>query len=91
VLDADAGDATIGGFSLRKNPAEVRSLIGSVSPGPALYEELSALDNLIFFGRMEGLDGKEARSQAMNNLALMELTERPKEKSPSSPADETPY
>ena len=80
VLDADAGDATIGGFSLRKNPAEVRSLIGVCPQDLALYEELSAVDNLIFFGRMEGLDGKEARSQAMNNLALMELTERAKGK-----------
>lgn len=76
VLEADAGEATIGGYSLRKNPAEIRSLIGVCPQDLALYEELSAIDNLIFFGRMEGLDGKEAKSQAMSNLTLMGLTER---------------
>jgi ABC-2 type transport system ATP-binding protein len=80
VLEADAGDATIGGFSVRKSPAEVRSLIGVCPQDLALYEDLSALDNLIFFGWMEGLDGKEAKIQAMTNLALMELTERAKGK-----------
>jgi ABC-2 type transport system ATP-binding protein len=80
VLEADAGDATIGGYSARKNPAEVRGLIGVCPQDLALYEELSALDNLVFFGRMEGLDGKEARAQAMSNLALMGLTERAKGK-----------
>jgi ABC-2 type transport system ATP-binding protein len=80
VLEADAGDAVIGGFSVRKNPADVRALIGVCPQDLALYEDLSALDNLIFFGRMEGLDGKEAKAQAMANLALMELTERAKGK-----------
>ena len=65
VLEADAGDAIIGGYSARKNPAEVRSLIGVCPQDLALYEDLSALDNLVFFGRMEGLNGKEAKAQAM--------------------------
>ena len=80
VLEADAGDATIGGFSVRKSPTEVRKLIGVCPQDLALYEDLSAMDNLIFFGRMEGLNGKEAKVQAMANLALMGLTERAKGK-----------
>ena len=80
VLEPDAGDATIGGYSVRKNPAEVRSLIGVCPQDLALYEDLSALDNLIFFGRMVGLNGKEAKAHAMTNLSLMGLTERAKGK-----------
>jgi ABC-2 type transport system ATP-binding protein len=80
VLEADAGDATIGGYSTRKNSAEVRSLIGVCPQDLALYEELSAIDNLVFFGRMEGLNGKDAKAQAMSNLSLMGLTERAKGK-----------
>jgi ABC-2 type transport system ATP-binding protein len=45
-----------------------------------LYEDLSPIDNLVFFGRMVGLNGKEARSQAMTNLDLMGLTDRAKGK-----------
>jgi len=41
---------------------------------------MSALDNLLFFGRMVGLDGKEARAQAMSHLELMGLTDRAKGK-----------
>jgi len=41
---------------------------------------MSALDNLIFFGKMAGLSGKDAREQAGANLQLMELSERGKDK-----------
>jgi len=80
VLAADTGDATVGGYSLRKNPAEVRDLVGVCPQDLALYEDLSALDNLIFFGQLEGLNGREAKAQAMSHLALMGLTERAKGK-----------
>jgi len=76
VLAADSGDITIGGYSLRKEPEKARTLIGVCPQELALYEELSALDNLIFFGRLVGLDGKEARTAAMSNLALMGLEQR---------------
>ena len=42
----------------------------------AFYADLSALENLLFFGRMVGLDGWEARAQAMANLELMGLADR---------------
>jgi len=80
VLPPDSGDVTVGGHSLRKDPASVRALIGVCPQELAFYPDLSALDNLIFFGRMVGLDGQEARSQAMANLELMGLTERAKNK-----------
>ena len=80
VLPPDAGDATIGGFSLKNQPEKVRGIIGVCPQDLALYEEMSAVDNLVFFGRMAGLDGKEAKKQADDNLRLMELSERGKDK-----------
>ncbi|MBT9163695.1 MAG: Daunorubicin/doxorubicin resistance ATP-binding protein DrrA [Chloroflexi bacterium] len=76
VLESDRGDATVGGYSIRHNAQAVRSLIGVCPQELALYEDLSALDNLVFFGRMVGLNGKEARVQAMAHLELMGLAER---------------
>ena len=76
VLEPDRGDVTIGGYSVRHESDAVRSLIGVCPQELALYEELSALDNLVFFGRMVGLDGKEARAQAAARLELLGLTER---------------
>ncbi|MBT9148777.1 MAG: Daunorubicin/doxorubicin resistance ATP-binding protein DrrA [Dehalococcoidia bacterium] len=76
VLEPDRGDATVGGYSIRHNADAIRSLIGVCPQELALYADLSALDNLVFFGRMVGLNGKEAQAQAMAHLELMGLVER---------------
>lgn len=78
VLPPDAGDAILGGYSIKDNAESVRGLIGSCPQELALYPDLSALENLVFFGRMEGLNGTEAQAQAMANLKLMGLAERAK-------------
>lgn len=78
VLEPDSGDVTIGGYSVRRDANAVRSLIGVCPQELALYEELSALDNMVFFGRMVGLDGKEARAQAAARLELLGLAQRAK-------------
>ncbi len=80
ILQPDRGDYNVGGFSGRSNPAAVRKIIGICPQELALYEDLSPIDNLIFFGRMVGLSGKEARAQAMANLELMGLGDRAKSK-----------
>jgi len=80
VLEADSGEVTIGGHSIRRNAEAVRSIIGVCPQDLALYEDLSALDNLVFFGRMAGMKGNEARAQAMDNLKLMGLQDRAKGK-----------
>ncbi len=80
VLEPDRGDITIGGHSVRRESEAVRSIIGVCPQDLALYEDLSAIDNMVFFGRMAGLDGKEAHEQAMANLKLMGLEERAKGK-----------
>ena len=80
VLEPDHGDVAIGGYSVRRNADAVRNLIGVCPQELALYADLSALDNLVFFGRMAGLDSREARAQAMAHLELMGLVERAKGK-----------
>ena len=76
VLEPDRGDVTIGEHSIRHNADAVRRLIGVCPQELALYADLSALDNLVFFGRMVGLNGREAKSQAIANLELMGLMDR---------------
>ena len=80
VLEADSGDIIIGGHSVKKEAEEVRSIIGVCPQDLALYEDLSAMDNMIFFGRMVGLTSEEARIQAKTNLELMGLEDRAKGK-----------
>lgn len=80
VLEPDRGDVTIGGYSMRHDADAVRNLIGVCPQDLALYEDFSALDNMVFFGRMAGLNGKEARAQAEANLEMVGLAERAREK-----------
>jgi ABC-2 type transport system ATP-binding protein len=78
IIPSDAGEITIGGYSVKNNPDQVRSLIGICPQELALYADMSAFDNLVFFGRMANLSSAEARQQAMANLELMGLTDRAK-------------
>lgn len=80
VLEPDRGDARIGGRSIRHDADAVRKIIGVCPQELALYVDFSAIDNLVFFGRMVGLDGKQAEAQAMDHLRLMGLSERAKGK-----------
>ncbi|HEV2582350.1 MAG TPA: ATP-binding cassette domain-containing protein, partial [Ktedonobacteraceae bacterium] len=48
----DVGSARISGLDLRQDAQQARSLVGFVAHQPYIYEELTALENLRFFGRM---------------------------------------
>jgi ABC-2 type transport system ATP-binding protein len=80
VLKPDSGEITIGGHTLSREAEAIRSIIGVCPQELALYEDLSAADNMVFFGRMAGLNGKEARAKAVANLKLMGLEDRAKGK-----------
>jgi len=76
VLEADSGDIKIGGHSVKREAEAVRSIIGVCPQDLALYDDLSAIDNMVFFGRMAGMDGEAAHAQARTNLELMGLEDR---------------
>ena len=70
------GDATIGGFSITKQSMEAKRLMGFVPQEIALYPELSARQNLAFFGRMYGLGGKMLSSRVDELLEFVDLADR---------------
>jgi ABC-2 type transport system ATP-binding protein len=78
LYDPTEGDATIGGHSIRKDPMAVRQVIGVVPQDLALYEDLTARENLIFWGQMYGLDGKALHSRVDEVLEQIGLTDKAK-------------
>jgi ABC-2 type transport system ATP-binding protein len=80
VLLPDYGDVFIVGHSVRREAGAVHKLIGVCPQELALYEELSARENLEFFGRMVGLGGAELKSQIATYLEVIGLAERAKSK-----------
>ena len=76
LVEPTAGDATIGGHSITKEPMAAKRLMGFVPQEIALYPELSARQNLAFFGRMYGLGGKELNRRVDELLEFVDLADR---------------
>jgi len=76
----DAGDAYIFGNSITKDALKAKALMGVVPQEIALYEDLSARENLIFWGRMYGLGGAELQQRVDEVLDLIGLQERQRQK-----------
>lgn len=73
-----SGDATIGGHSITKDPMAVKGVIGVVPQEIALYEDLTAKENLVFWGQMYGLSGKSLNSRVDEVLEQIGLTDKAK-------------
>lgn len=73
-----SGDASIGGHSITKDPMAVKKVIGVVPQEIALYEDLTAKENLIFWGQMYGLGGKSLNSRVDEVLEQIGLTDKAK-------------
>jgi ABC-2 type transport system ATP-binding protein len=80
TLPMTSGDVIIAGHSVHDNAPAVRRHLGVCPQELALYQELSALDNLMFFGQMGGLSKAKAREQAMTNLELVGLANRARDR-----------
>lgn len=74
-----SGDATVCGYSVIKQPMEVKKFIGVVPQEIALYNDLSALENLKFWGQMYGLRGKELSIRVDEVLEQIGLKDRAKQ------------
>jgi ABC-2 type transport system ATP-binding protein len=78
LLEPTSGDAEVMGHSILRDAKRVKESIGVVPQDIALYPDLSAWENLIFWGKMYGLRGPELRSRANEVVEVIGLTEHQK-------------
>jgi ABC-2 type transport system ATP-binding protein len=71
-----SGDASIGGHSVTREALAVRRLIGVVPQDLALYEDLTARENLSFWGRMQSLSGAPLRQRVAQVLEQVGLSDK---------------
>ena len=64
LIEPSGGDAEIFGASLRGDAARVKRMVGLAPQQISLYPELSAEENLHFFGRLHGVLGAELRRRS---------------------------
>jgi len=80
LLLPDDGDAVVLGHSIRKDAMGVKSVLGVVPQEIALYEDLSARENLTFWGKMYGLRGEPLKKRVDEVLEIIGLADRAKER-----------
>ncbi len=76
LLRPDSGRVTVDGADFWSDPARAKRILGVVPQEIALYEELSGRENLEFWGRLAGLDGRTARTRAGELLDALHLADR---------------
>ncbi|MFN2273202.1 MAG: ABC transporter ATP-binding protein [Anaerolineae bacterium] len=76
LMEPSAGTVSVAGYDVVKASSEVKRRIGLVPQELALYDTLSACDNLDYFGRIYGLHGRDLRRRVDEVLEMVGLSER---------------
>ncbi len=78
-LKPTSGKASVCGFDIQTDSAEVRKQIGYLPDNPPLYEELTVLENLKFAGQLRGIDKitlASRCSELLQRCSLEKVTRR---------------
>jgi ABC-2 type transport system ATP-binding protein len=76
VLKPDSGRVLVDGRDIWLEPIRVKRHLGVVPQEVAVYEDLTARDNLSFWGSLYGLSGSELRSRVDEGLTRVGLADR---------------
>jgi len=80
LITPDSGEVKLDGRSLAGDTDPLKARIGLVPQDLALFEDLSARDNLLLFGALYGLQGTALAGAAAETLSFTGLTDRAKDK-----------
>jgi len=73
VLAPDAGDAFIDGRSVAADPLAARRSIGVLSHGAGVYSNLTARENIAYFGELHGMSRRERGARAAELIDMLEM------------------
>jgi ABC-2 type transport system ATP-binding protein len=80
IVEPNEGEVSIAGYDLKKNPLECKKNIGVVTQEIALYNELSAYENLLFWGGLYDVPKPELKVRIDEIVNLLGLTDRKNDK-----------
>jgi ABC-2 type transport system ATP-binding protein len=80
ILPADGGEVHVAGVKVDTGTVAAKGAIGYVPQDLAIYPDLSASENLAFFGRLYGLGGRGLRERIAEVLAVIDLADRADER-----------
>ena len=80
LLTPTSGDVLLDGRKFDGRNHDLRRMLGVVPQEYAIYQELNAIDNLMFFGKLYGLRGqvlKDRCDEVLEQIGLVESAKRP--------------
>lgn len=75
LLKPDQGTALVDGLDTRERSVEVRRVIGALPDNQGLYPRLTSRENIRYFGRLHGLEGKDLEDSIDQMLDLLDMRE----------------
>ena len=76
LMEPDGGEVFVGGRPLTTRSVDAKREIGLVPQDLAVYPDLTAKENLIFFGKLYNMAGTDLKRRADEVLEIIGLTER---------------
>lgn len=73
VIAADTGRAVVGGLEVGADPLAARRRLGVLPHNSGLYPQLTAAENIAYYGRLQGLDEATLRRRVQALLERLEL------------------
>jgi ABC-2 type transport system ATP-binding protein len=81
LLERDGGSVTVAGEPMSPRSTSAKRLIGLVPQDIAVYPDLSARENLVFFGRLYGMEPGHLRARVDEVLEVIGLSDRSDDRS----------
>jgi len=76
LLTPTSGSGSIGGLDIMKDSEAIKQRIGYMSQKFSLYDDMTVVENIRFFGTLYGIYGRELEERVEMALELSELKER---------------
>ncbi|SHL35904.1 ABC-2 type transport system ATP-binding protein [Chitinophaga jiangningensis] len=75
LSDPDAGQATVCGINATRNPIAVKRKVGYMPDNAGFYDNLTALENLLYIGRLNGIAEQDIKARAQETMQLVGLSD----------------
>lgn len=73
LTEPTSGTATVCGYNATKNPIAVKKKVGYMPDNVGFYDSMTALDNLVYIGRLNGIPEAEVKGRALELLDVIGL------------------
>ncbi|MFO7823819.1 MAG: ABC transporter ATP-binding protein [Cyclobacterium sp.] len=74
LTEPSSGTAHVCGFNATKDPLSVKRLVGYMPDSVGFYDTMTALENLMYVGELNGIPGSEVEERALATLDLVGLS-----------------